>query len=690
MIHASTDAASAGDRCQAQRSGSHQLAWVRGVLCVGCLLLAGVGQVLLDRRKHLWAAAILYVFATILFVVVFRRRCTEAQRSAKASPAVIVAWPYLVAAVGLAALSFPRFAGNKFTPEGTLLWGISLLLLGVGALPAGLWGRLSPATWQAFLVSRRRGLSLSWYGLGVIGAMGLAAYLRLYRIADLPSEMGCDLPHVYSNVQAILAGEHSVFFPSHPGREGLFFYVTAACARIWGLSHTSIKVSSALVGLATLPALYALGKELFGRGVGLGATYLASISHWHIIASRSGLRAVTLPLLMILAWLWLMRGLRTRHKWWFYLSGLATGLGMYTYNAFVMVPLFVGTVLLGQVCVRRDGRAGSISTNVVLLAVAALVVLVPLGRYVYENPSMYTYRAATRVTGLERPLGQGLAGVFLQNMARGFLMFNYRGDSVYATNVPFLRELGFFTSILFVLGLGLLVWRLGRGHNLSVLLALGIMLVPMTLSLAFPDEVPNAYRGIGTWPSAMLLAAVGLDCFWGVAADPVARRLIPRDDIIGGPGRRDSRLFDLAPATAFGLVLLALMSYEAVDSGKTYFVDFAWHQPRHNYSISLAMARAIDEYRQGEAYIVSKPHWYDGNAVRAQFRVQDHDWDNELLALSPGGPPLHDDTTDVMVLVHPDDLASQGLLHEFYPRGVFVEHLDNDGRVAFLAFYGER
>ena len=346
----------------------------RTLLALASAVLAVVGQAMLDRKAPPWLAGACYILAVGLFVAVFRARPLERLRCEVRSSQSLQ-WPYLAVAVALAALAFPRFSGNRFSTGGTLLWGISLLILGLASIPkSAVWW---PAVRERLrgLIPRQAGVSVSWYGVGLLAAMALGAYLRLYRIGELPSEMGCDLPHVYSNVQAILAGGHQVFFPSHPGREGLFFYVTALFARLWGLSHTTIKVSSALVGLATLPALYALGRELYGRPVGLCAAYLGAVSHWHIIASRSGLRAVMLPLLMILAWLWLIRGMRSGRRGWFYLSGLACGLGLYTYNAFVAVPVFLGGALLLCWLLRGAERQGAHWSNALLLATVVLVVL---------------------------------------------------------------------------------------------------------------------------------------------------------------------------------------------------------------------------------------------------------------------------------------------------------------------------
>lgn len=53
-------------------------------------------------------------------------------------------------------------------------------------------------------------------------------------------------------------------------------------------------------------------------------------------------------------------------------------------------------------------------------------------------------------------------------------------------------------------------WRRRQGFNATVLVVLGAMLLATILSLAFPGEVPNVGRAIGSLPMAMVLPAVSL------------------------------------------------------------------------------------------------------------------------------------------------------------------------------------
>ena len=103
------------------------------------------------------------------------------------------------------------------------------------------------------------------------------------------------------------------------------------------------------------------------------------------------------------------------------------------------------------------------------------------------------------------------------------------------------------------------------------------------------------------------------------------------------------------------------------------------------------MARTIDDFADdGPSYIVPMPYWYDGNAVRAQLRIEDQDWRNEVTALQPDEPPLSTLEGEAMFILHPNDDRSLGVLRGFFPKGVALQHIDYDGNTSFITFYGER
>ena len=258
-----------------------------------------------------------------------------------------------------------------------------------------------------------------------------------------------------------------------------------------------------------------------------------------------------------------------------------------------------------------------------------------------------------------------------------------------------MRELGFFTAALFVLGVAYLLWRWRRGYNLTLFIVLGVMLLPTALSLAFPQEVPNAIRAIGVLPAAVLFPALGLALVRerAFALFPLhPAKTLRLGFTVQGATKRELTLCWSWTGRHTVVTLLVLMAlYETWAVYPTYFDEYKTHLPSRNYSISLEMARAIDEFKpNGESYIKIMPYWYDGNAVRAQLRHTDQSWSNELDTLRPDAPPLVGSPGKFMVIVHPQDAETLRTLHDAFPRGIEVAHADNEGGVAFFTFYGER
>ncbi|MFQ6057959.1 MAG: glycosyltransferase family 39 protein [Anaerolineae bacterium] len=658
-----------------------------------CLALAIFAQQSLDRREDLALAWGAYGLAALAFGLLFHRVGLEGER--KAAPVERRRGRPLPLLVGLVLglLAFPRFAGNRFTPLGTFLW--------LGGVGLALWALRDRAPREMEPGARLRGLlgregiALSWEGLALLGIVAVGAFLRFYQLDAVPREMGVDLPHIYNNVRHILRGEYLIFFPSHPGREGLFCYLIALYARFFGLSHFAIKATGALIGLLTIPALYLLARELFSREVALYASAFLALGKWPVILSRTGYRATTMPLFVILVLYFLARALTTRRPLHFGLAGLCLGLGLYTYSAFLLMPL---AVLLGLAAYSLADRGRLVRENwvgIFLMFLLAALAFIPLGRYAYENPDRYFFRVSTRITGREVPLPQDPVMVFLNNLRRSLLMFNYVGDGMFYINVPFQRQLGFFSGLFFVLGTAYVLFRWRRGYNVLIPVFLVVMLLPSALSLAFPGEVPNAVRAVGVIGPAFLLVALPL---------PLIRRVLAQ--ALSGAERREIfAVLRISPASQwekrwalplqgqhlFAALVVPILVWEGYSTYQTYFHDYVYYQPDHNYSISLEMARAIDDFAgDGPAYIKVWPFWYDGNAVRAQLRVQSQDWAGEITGLDPSAPPLSTLQGKAMFILHPEDEEALSTLRQFFPRGVAVERRDQEGRVTFITFYGER
>lgn len=627
----------------------------------------------LDHRPLPWWGLTLLGSATV-FALLLRREGIERPRTrprrASGRPDLVM----VVLALLLAALAFPRFAGNRLRPLPTLAWLLSLVLL-YAAFAAGQEPRVAQAHARP-----ADGLRIPWHALALAGIVLAGGLLRFYQLDAIPQEMGIDMPVAYDNARDIMNGDYMIFASRAPGNEALFFYLVAAYGRLFGLSHFAIKFASALVGLGTVPALYATGRYLFNRNVGLVAAALLAVSRWHVILSRTGYRLVMVPLFVAGVIYLVARALRHGRATDFVLAGVLVGLGMYTYNAFMVVPFTLALALAIDLGLHGRDSLRRYGWGLTGLALGALVTFLPLGRYVAEDPRGYLFRVTTRVTSEEVPLPADLLGTLMGNIVRSLGMFNLRGEEGWYVNVPYLRQMGMISAALFVFGLAYALLRWRRGHNAMILVFLGGMMLPSTLSLAFPREVPSAGRGVGLLVPACLLAALPLP----LAARRLAALWRARAERLQPSRASPAYLAAVVPLVA----ALALLGVEFHETWRAYFADYVRYQPQNNYAISLELANMLDEYAyEGPAYIKAVPEWYYTDAVRTQLHVRAEGTDWELWHLDPAQPPLSTLSGPALFILHPTDGPALELLRATFPQGMAVNHRDGAGRVAFIAFY---
>jgi len=414
----------------------------------------------------------------------------------------------------------------------------------------------------------------------------VAAGLRFYRLPELPLGL-----HYDEAANGILASEIArgtkppVFISSYTGKEALFFYWTALWMRVFGATRLALRLSAALVGLATVAAtVWAVRELLYARRhalwVGLLTGMFLATSFWHLVLSRYGFRAATQPLLQTLTVATLWRGLRLasasppqgRGKvqkalgrgrpelLWLILAGLCFGLTAYTYLAARAFPLPLGAALLTLLVAHRGRRSARLREVVTFLVVATLT-LAPLLHYWLTHPGSFLNR--TRQVAAAS-WGEAWAGL------RACLgMFFIRGDPYVRFNIPYRPIFDPVAAGLFLAGLGIIIWQLMplAGHrrrtsplhlaaNVFLLTYLPTMLLPS--ALATGEVTPSNLRAVGLLPFVYVFPALALSALASGLSGLVSE-VSPR----------------LSPAT-FHLLLVTLpLVLLTVATARAYFCDWA-------------------------------------------------------------------------------------------------------------------
>ncbi|MDP6107459.1 MAG: zinc ribbon domain-containing protein, partial [Candidatus Brocadiia bacterium] len=171
----------------------------------------------------------------------------------------------------------------------------------------------------------------------------VAAFLRIYRLTDIPLGLHGDEAQTGMDALRVLdEGWIGPYVGSALGQPSGPLYFTALVFKLSNASLFTLRLSMALLGVATVPAAYLLLRLGFGRWVALFATVALVFSYWHLHYSRIAFMLISMPLFTTLAAgavLWAIRSDRTL-PW--VAAGLLLGAGVYTYNGYIVFPLTMG------------------------------------------------------------------------------------------------------------------------------------------------------------------------------------------------------------------------------------------------------------------------------------------------------------------------------------------------------------
>jgi len=354
--------------------------------------------------------------------------------------------------------------------------------------------------------------------LPLVAILAVGAALRLCQIGQAPPGLYRDEAFYGLDALNVLRGEFASFFTANNGREGLFMYLLAPMIAALGRTPEALRMTAALVGIATLGAAYLAGRALFSHRVGvLGAGALA-VNFWHLAISRVAYRAITLPLMLCLfvACAAAIRPTNTPRKNFALtaLAGLFFGLTFYTYTSGQFVLALAGVWMALWLFNNRAAITKTRVAQAALFVGVALVVMAPLLAFYAANPQFLTGRAG-QVSILNPEINHGnLLGALIANMGKAAGMFNLQGDRIWRHNLSLRPVFDVLMGVVFVLGIGVSLWRVirpppaGRVWAWAVLLLwLAFFLVPTILA----EDTPHYLRAIGALPAVCILAALGLD-----------------------------------------------------------------------------------------------------------------------------------------------------------------------------------
>lgn len=357
----------------------------------------------------------------------------------------------------------------------------------------------------------------------------IAIFLRLYSLDSIPGGLLFDEVENELDALAIIESERPIFLPENHGREALFVYIQALSMVLLGQTDLALRVVSAIFGILTVAAAYLLVKRMFGSRTALLTCGWLSLSLWHVIFSRIGLRTISLPLFLAVGFYCLWRGLegvksqvearnssplsninRPRPLIWFTIGGVVIGLSLYTYSTARFAPFVIAALALYVAFLHRQLLRQSLPGLALALATSALVFL-PLGNYFLNNPEAFVTRAE-QVTIFNQALQKdSFLQTLLDSASLSLGMFVIQGDANWSRNISGWSMFDPISALIMLVGTVLAMRRFREPAYGFIVIWLVVMLVPSLLSI---KDSPNYYRVTGLIPAIFILPALGASWLW--------------------------------------------------------------------------------------------------------------------------------------------------------------------------------
>jgi 4-amino-4-deoxy-L-arabinose transferase-like glycosyltransferase len=348
----------------------------------------------------------------------------------------------------------------------------------------------------------------------------LAAFMRFYRFYSVPFGTWIDEANIGMIARQILSDPtyRPIYLNGfdHP----LHFYALVALAfKFFGDTTSSIRLVTAIFGMATVVVAFFLGREILGNRFGLCLAFLFAISRWHVTFSRFGIYTITMPFFEMLTILFLLRARRTFQLHDFLWAGLAFG---YSLNFYIGMRLFIPVVVIyiafWIIATLRQPTQTPASpawpallVGLATLGLAAWFAVAPIAQFALTHSDVYWSRS-NQVSIFTQRDERSLPKALFSNTMKHLMMFNFRGDANGRHNLSGEPMLDPITGLLFILGFVLVCMRIRQPTYLLFLMLFGFNLLGGILSLDF--EAPQSSRALGSISGALFFAAIAVETLW--------------------------------------------------------------------------------------------------------------------------------------------------------------------------------
>lgn len=347
----------------------------------------------------------------------------------------------------------------------------------------------------------------------------IAAFLRLWHLDGVPITPNWDEVAIgYNSYSLLLTGmdEYAEKYPFvlrsfNDYKPALYLYVLIPFIKFLGLSVMTLRLPSALFGIASVVGTFYLTWELLRlRGINgtnfkvisLISALLLAISPWHIQFSRAAFEANLALTFCIFGLLFFLLSLK--RPTFLILSAIFYGFSIHAYHSTrLFVPLFV----IGLLFIFRNHFLKNPKRLIVPALVMFLFVL-PFVFFLIQNKGYQIFGRATQTSVFASNQPQGLESIYrigsgyISHFSPNWLFLTGDNDRHHApsTGLLYLWELPFLIAGV--------IYLLKHKSRFRTVLLLWILLSP--LPAAFTTEVPHAIRTLIFLPAFQIIVVLGI------------------------------------------------------------------------------------------------------------------------------------------------------------------------------------
>lgn len=254
----------------------------------------------------------------------------------------------------------------------------------------------------------------------------VAAIARFWSIDDIG--LGGD-ESVYAGQALLLAGHEEMeryFLPVSRGSSNFLVHQAfeALSFMVAGFSDFAVRFPSALISTLTIVPVFFLGRELYGKWIGITAAFLFAINGYSIAIGRLALLDSTLVFFLTISMFFLARWLKQDKKKpiWMYLFAVSTALTIMTKTvAFLIIPIAILAILSWRQTRKISLRTASIT---ILVFLATLTPAIYQLIAYYDIHKEFFSQGTSRVTNVPATyyidkLSQNAGAAFLAVMFLG-------------------------------------------------------------------------------------------------------------------------------------------------------------------------------------------------------------------------------------------------------------------------------